>query len=169
MAKYKQAPPDIAADVRSLINQHYPDLQDAAIGLVLRDEAPQSNGRAQLGNTKRVGDVERQFLDYDFIIWIASDYYYGVLSEAQKIACLDHYLQYCLFDNDDGKAKLNKPDVVEFTAIIRRHGFWWPGGQDVRDVRDAVLQMPLLESEPAGRVEPVGPDVLDQLDDLDFA
>lgn len=166
MADYSKAPNEVLIVASGLIKKHYPDLQDAAIGFLMRDKAPESNGRITYGAAKKIGDLEREYMDYDFVIWLAEDKYY-MLDSAQREALIDHELMHCMFDAERGKAKIRQHDVEEFAAIIKRHGLWWPGANDVKE---ALYQLPMFES--AGKVEAVpldGPDVLDQLDDLDFA
>ena len=157
-----RAPDSIVGLAANLIDSHYPNLQDAAIGILIREDAPVKDGRVVLGGTKKIGEIEREFMDYDFVIWLAVDVM--GLAQAQQVACVDHYLCSCVFDPSTGKAKIRQPDVATYTEVLQRHGVWWPGGQEVRT---ALLQAPLFER--AGRVEAVeGPDVLDQLNDLDL-
>lgn len=165
MAKFTKAPKEVIDMAKHIIDQYHPDLQDASIGFLFRDEAPVSNGVMTLGMAKTVGATEREFMDYDFIIWLAEDKFY-TLDYRQREALIDHELTHCMFA--DEKAKMRKHDFEEFAVIIQRYGLWWPGAQELKE---AMLQAPLFPVEKAGRVEPadLGPDVLDQLDDLDFA
>lgn len=164
MANYSKAPQEVISIAKQLIAEYHSDLQDASIGFLFRDEAPESDGRVTLGMAKKIGDTERVFMDYDFIIWLAEDKFY-TLNSHQQTALIDHELTHCVFL--DEKAKIRKHDVEEFAVIIQRYGLWWPGAGELKA---AMLQAPLFEPERNGRIEAadIGPDVLDQLDDLNF-
>lgn len=139
---------DIAKEV---IDQYHPSLQDASIGFLFRSEAPNSNGKITLGMAKKVGPDLNVFMDYDFIIWVALDWWNRLRPE-QKVALVDHELCHCHLDNDD-KPKIKPHDVEEFNCILERHGFWWPSADEtIQAVQFSLLPIERLKR---GRVEAV--------------
>lgn len=162
MAYYRPAPDSVVAIVEHVMEAYHEDLLDARIGILFRDEAPVVNGRVKLGAAKKVADDLRPYVPYDFLIWFAEDIWER-LSERQRQALADHELQHCSFEGH--KASMRKHDIEEFTCIIERHGFWWPGDLADRMVYavQGALPMPDMHS---GAVDAPGRDVLDQLGDI---
>lgn len=78
------------------------------------------------------------FMDYDFVIWVALDWWNRFKPE-QKVALVDHELCHCYIDADD-KPKILPHDVEEFNCILERHGLWWPNA----DVTAKAIQYSLL-------------------------
>jgi hypothetical protein len=106
---------------RELIDQFHPDLKEAKIGFVLRDEAPVSNGKQTCGKASKISDKLRSHLDLDFLIWIAEDVYTKFTPE-QRRALIDHELYHCNYT--DGIPKMLHHDVEEFLPIVERYGLW---------------------------------------------
>jgi hypothetical protein len=103
----------------------------------------------------------RAYAPYDFIIWIAGDWWPRLRPHQQR-ALLDHELSHCHL-TPLGKRTLVPHDVEEFNHIIRRYGFWQPAGGGYA-TQEAVQAR--LEYAPTGMVGAVPADVLDQVGDL---
>lgn len=122
--KFHEAAPSIIHQIEDLIKQFHPLLNDANIFVVLREDEkyrakrPRFFGRAQL--------VPAQFspwMEADFLFTINEDEWLE-LNDAQRLALLDHLLCGCSLNQITETWTLIKPDVVEFSAVIERHGFW---------------------------------------------
>lgn len=134
MAKYYQPPKHVIELVESTLKRYHEHLEDARIGVLFRDEAPQSGGHATLGMAKKVSpDAQAAGLAYDFILWFAEDTWMQLTTE-QRTALVDHELMHCEYVLRDGewKAKIRPHDFEEFNEIIARHGLWWPGAQETQ-------------------------------------
>lgn len=153
MAKYYQPPKSVIELVESILRRYHEHLEDARIGVLFRDEAPQSgSGLATLGMAKKVSpDAQAAGLQYDFIIWFAEDVWLQLTTE-QRTALVDHELMHCEWVLRDGefKARIRPHDFEEFNEIIARHGLWWPGAQETRQAIQAHT-MPLFGR--TGKVE----------------
>lgn len=149
---------EVLVIAREVIEKWHPDLMDASIAFIFRSEAPTSNGRITYGAASRI-KPEHQLLglDHDFFIWLAQDKWY-TLTDAQKMALVDHELCHCTF-NDKDQAKMVDHDIQEFACIIERHGFWWPHPE--RFIEAVQAAMPMMELKRMGRVEAVGKEFVD--------
>ena len=139
-AFYYKPTDDVIKLVESVMMRHHEHLEDARIGVLFRDEAPESNGRLTLGMTKKVTDEMRAAgLDYHFIIWFAEDQW-KLLTQHQRTALVDHELHHCQLDGV--KPKIRPHDFEEFNEIIARYGIWWPESHGTKVAVQAAL--PLL-------------------------
>ena len=139
--------PQIVIDIaRDIIKQHHPDLVEARIAFVMRSTALRSGGKLVLGKARKVTDEQQVHIPYDFVIWIAADMWH-TLTPIQKQALIDHELSHCAWDHVEG-ASVRGHDVEEFTHIIERYGFWWPGAEPFES---AVTQALLIPVERTGR------------------
>lgn len=138
--EYREAsePRRIATD---LIKQHHTDLSDAfgQMRFVFRSEAAKKGGRVQLGAAKIVSGLNAWLVDGEgelmsgadtafFVIEIAEPEW-KELSEAQRVALVDHELSHCLIEYPEDpdatpKLKLRAHDLEEFVDVVRRHGLW---------------------------------------------
>ncbi len=160
MAKFRKAPDEVVAIVEHMIDLYHEHLKTARIGLMFRDEAPIRDGYVVYGEARKVSDLLKPFVPYDFLIWFAEDRW-ELLIERQKQALADHELTHCYWDG--AKASIRRHDINEFLCIIERHGFWWPNDAYVRRVQEVVqTAMPFAHGHVAG----VGEDVLDQVGNL---
>lgn len=123
MGKFRKASDEVVKIAEHIINLYHEELMDARIGLLFRDEAPVSDGRITLGMAKKVGEDMKPYVPYDFVIWVAGDYW-PELTEKQKQALIDHELCHCV--RIGGKLAMRKHDIEEFTCILERHGVWYP-------------------------------------------
>jgi hypothetical protein len=144
MATYSNADSYVIEIAQKLVDEYHDNLRDAQIAFVFRDEAPISHGRATLGMTKKVSDIHRVLIDFDFIIWLAQDEW-DRLTPAQHKALIDHQLCHCGGNSDDG-FELLPHDIEEFTAVVERHGLW---REDVIQMANVIKQLdfPELKAE----------------------
>lgn len=131
---------------RRVIARYHPRLADARVLFIMRSEAPTSNGKITYGKAKKLSAELQVHINADFIIWFAKDEWLG-LTAAQREALMDHELMHCYWDGLT--ASMRPHDVEEFTEIIVRHGFWWPGSMNFERAAKLAAQMPLpIEPSP---------------------
>lgn len=159
MPNYTPAPDDVVELAQELIELYHPHLAEARIGLLMREEAGKGNGRVVLGAAKRTPADQRAYVDFDFIIWLAQDWWEHMLSPMQRRALLDHELCHC-YVASNGDVSLRGHDIEEFDAIIRRYGFWRPHSERTEEAVQARFEY----AQGNGRV--AAADVLDQVGDL---
>src|SRR3990167_11499743 len=121
MTEWTEVDNEVLEIAQDMIAAYHPDLLEANIGFLFRDEGPESNGRKTWGKALKAADPLRKFLDYDFVIWLARDVWTQI-SPAQKRAMVDHELTHCIFGPLGWKIRPH--DVEEFSEIIERHGFY---------------------------------------------
>lgn len=139
--EYRPAPAAQAIADR-LIGEHHEHLLGVRIEYVFRNKATKKGGRVVLGKARKLSglnawlatDADERFVvpDSFFVIELAEDEW-ALLSDAQRVALVDHELSHCLAEvDDDGDFTLGTRghDLEEFTDIVRRHGLW---KQDVSD------------------------------------
>lgn len=73
---------------------------------------------------KKVGKVERVFLDTDYILVVDNSAWKEANSEVAQLAMLHRALMHIDVTENEGNFKLGKrkPDVVEFSATVGRFG-----------------------------------------------
>lgn len=138
---WEEAPQRVLDIARRIIDKHHPNLRFARIAFVMRSEASKSAGRLTLGKAKKVSPELQLHIEYDFIIWVAADWWQR-LSPLQREALIDHELSHCKWDIDEKAASLVGHDVEEFTHIIQRYGFWWPMSDDFEVAVQQHLPLP---------------------------
>ena len=118
-----------------LVVKHHEELAQACIALAWNlSWKPDVDGRATLGKCKRVGNLERELMDFDFVIILLKEFWESLdVTDEQRAALLDHELCHgalCLDKNgepveDERGRKVyrtRKHDILEFTEIVARHG-----------------------------------------------
>lgn len=125
---------------RRIIADYHPKLADARILFIMRSEAPVTNGKVTYGKAKKLSAELQVHIDADFIIWFAKDEW-TQFSAKQREALMDHELSHCFWDGLT--ASMRAHDVEEFTHIIKRHGFWWPGSKSFETAVNQAVQQPL--------------------------
>lgn len=145
--EWTMAPLTVLELAERVIEQFHPHLKDARIAIIMRSEAPNTNGRITYGKCKKVSPESQVFMNFDFVIWLALDRWI-MLSPKQKEALLDHELSHCQWDGLT--AKIKGHDVEEFAHIIERHGFWWPQSDQFEAAVQAAL--PIAQEEHFGLV-----------------
>ena len=123
MGKYRKASDEVVRIAEYAISMWHEELGEARIGLLFRDEAPVTDGRITLGAAKKVSDDMKPYMPYDFVIWVAGDYW-GRLDEKQKQSLIDHELCHCSMLG--GKIAMRQHDINEFVDVLERHGVWYP-------------------------------------------
>ena len=158
MAEFSKITEEVIDIATEIIDEYIPELQDASIGFLFRDKAPKKGNGVVLGQARRVGaEYAALGLDYDFIIWLAEDWYYN-LDDGQRKALIHHELLHCeiTYKDDEPVAKMRNHDFEEFNDIIKIYGFWRPRSEDLVEAVQAAL--PLMEiPQKQGRVEAVDP------------
>lgn len=130
-----KAKDEVMNTVRDLIAKHHPHLAavDKEIAVVFREKATAVGDRVVLGKTSKapsllgvLGDT-----DWKFILTLAADEWTR-LSEAERIALLDHHLCGCRVVEDEKTQNIKHfvmpPDVAFYREEVERHGFWRTGG-----------------------------------------
>ncbi len=129
---------DLACITNDLIEKRHRHLRQASIKSAWAHSWQEdTDGRIRLGQAKKVGELERDGTGVDFYI-ILNSATYQELSEAERVALIDHELFHCAvcFDEkgeprvdvrDRIVYRLRKHDFQEFAAIVRQHGKNAPG------------------------------------------
>lgn len=147
--KYEVLAPAQAPEMYTLLNElvkdhHSDDLAEARIALAwIFDVKPDRDDHLMWGQARKVGELERQFHDHDFVILLNFKVWNELPLKARR-ALLDHELSHCgRAEQDDGSSKyyVRKHDLEEFTSIVRRYGTW---REDVEQFVNAAL----LKEEP---------------------
>lgn len=148
MAKFRKASDEVVKVAEYVILMWHEELKEARIGFLFRDEAPVKDGRVTLGAAKKVGEDLKAVMPYDFLIWIAGDYW-PRLNEKQRQALVDHELCHCAMVGN--KTATRPHDINEFACILERHGVWYPKFL-AADVVEQAFQAALWKQ---GKVEAV--------------
>lgn len=143
---------------KKIVAEWHPWLRDARITIVLRvGEPPKQDGKMIFGAASLV-DAKTKALaaeKYDFFIWLAADHWEDA-KEKERKALLDHELCHCT--GAPLAWKMRGHDVQEFTAIVQRHGLWYPDldtfvGTATGDVTPKpIYQLDLSVVSPIGKV-----------------
>jgi hypothetical protein len=136
---WSEAPKEIIEMTKTLIRMYHPALEDARIAVIMRSEAPESNGQITFGKARKVSAEQQVHIPFDFVIWLAKDWWLR-FSDNQKTALLDHELSHCQWDGF--VAKTRGHDVEEFNHIIKRYGFWWPQSDSFAVAVQQALPLP---------------------------
>lgn len=116
-----------------IIQQHHEHLVRARIGLCWhKGWRTDRDNHVTLGMARKANDLSRELSEYDFLI-LLSEEAWETLTEAQRLALLDHELCHCAADLDaDDKQKedergrlcwrMRNHDIEEFREIVARHG-----------------------------------------------
>lgn len=122
----KYAKEEVVKLGNKLISTHHDHIREANICLIMRSGSWKSRGRSILGKCHKVSEREKLVSGFDFIIILNEDAWHH-MQEKQRLAVLDHELCHCDMEEDShGNPvwKLATHDVEEFSAIVRRHGFY---------------------------------------------
>lgn len=141
MAKVYSEAEAVEALAEQLIGLFHPHLAEARIKYVFVDKASTEDGRKVYGKAKKMGEDMKFLTDLDFLITIGLDAY-NELDEEQRTAAVDHLLERCAGEEDEKTGEmsyfLRKPDVQEFTSILRRRGAWQEGLNEFVSVAKAL-------------------------------
>lgn len=137
----------VYAMLMRVVARTHPELNEARFFLCWRKcLKPDPDGRLVLGKVGKCSDVDREAAPHDIRLALNQEAWAEFDSD-QREAVLDHYL--CRIrvarnkdrsEKRDEKGRLvyrgRKPDVVEFSEIIDRHGFYLA---DLKDFAEKVL------------------------------
>jgi hypothetical protein len=123
------------AMLEELVVKYHEDLAQARIALAWNlSWKPDVDGRVQIGKCKKASDLDRELMDYDFVIVLQREFWQEkAVDDSQRRALLDHELCHGALKLDkDGEPvedergrkvyRTKKHDVEEFTEVIARHG-----------------------------------------------
>lgn len=129
--------PGIYTLLRDLIVLHHHWLIDARIALAWNTSwKPDVDGRCALGKCKKASDLDRELMQYDFVILLRREFWFAPeVTDAQRAALLDHELCHADVKLDDDSEpvvdergrpvyRLRKHDLEEFAEVAERHGCW---------------------------------------------
>jgi hypothetical protein len=159
-AKPQLEPYKLMAQIRK---EYHEDIKDAKIALAYQKGLKADvDGHVTLGKCIKASDLQRELVDWDFVIllnhevWTATEF-----TKEKKMALLDHELCHAELALDkEGEPKVDaggrkqyrirKHDFQEFNAIIERHGLWM---KDLEVLGKTIqkLQLPLF---PGSTTEP---------------
>lgn len=123
------------AQLHELIAAHHEDLRDARIALAwCTSWKADVDGQMTIGKCKRASDLDREMVDFDFII-LLNEGFCLMASDAQRRALLDHELCHAALkydksgepvEDERGRKvyRTRKHDVEEFACIVERHGLY---------------------------------------------
>ena len=118
-----------------LVVEHHQDLAQARIALAWNlSWKPDVDGRVTLGKCKKASDLDRELVDYDFVIILNREFWeHGDVDDHKRRALMDHELSHGALKLDaygepveDEKGRkvyrTRKHDIEEFTEIVSRYG-----------------------------------------------
>lgn len=129
--------PEMYELLDELITEHHDELFNARVALAFNTSwKPDTDGHRTIGRCRKVSDLEREWMPFDFIILLHKEFWTSPeVTDEQRRALLDHELCHAGVAVDrDGEPKLDERDrlvfrtkkhtVEEFHEIITRHGIW---------------------------------------------
>lgn len=133
--KSEKAGVKMHAMMKFLITKYHEELEAARIGLAWNlTWRPDADGRATLGKCRLVGNLDREFMEFDFIVILLREWWEDAdVTENHRKALLDHELCHAmpvLDKNQEPKEdergrklwRLRKHDIQEFSQIVDRYG-----------------------------------------------
>lgn len=147
--------PDLYALLDEVLEANHGALAEAEAKVALawvHDTKPDQDGHLVWGRAKKVGDLEREFHDHDFVIVLNAEVW-PELPDSGRRALLDHELCHCavkLDDEGNPTFRVRKHDVEEFAEIVRRHGLW---KNDLEMFVQAALESKKRKPTPAALTE----------------
>lgn len=129
---------DLYVRLHDLVAAHHEELLDARIALAwCTSWRLDIDGKQTLGRCKRATDLDRELMEFDFVILLNREWCeHQDTTAIQRDALLDHELCHATTrdDPDTGKPmkdergricyRLRKHDLEEFVAIGKRYGIW---------------------------------------------
>lgn len=152
---------------RSIIEEHYPNLEPLKVAFMFQDEAEIRNGKVIPGRTHRATDRDYALHTYDFVITIAKDSW-ETLSDEHQYALLDHFIAFMglryeragenwvpIQDPGTGRLRsfIREPDVKDFEVVIERHGAY---SAEIRSLFRAFVERRLAEKAAAKKAKKEG-------------
>lgn len=147
-------PYELLSEIRA--EQHF-DIAEAKIALAWKKGTkPNADGKIVLGRCVKATDLQRELVDYDFVILLNQEYWEDpAFDRAKKLALLDHELCHAARALDsDGEPMIDSKqrpvwrvrghDVEEFEEIVTRHGIWKRDLERFAEAIAARKKTPLL-------------------------
>lgn len=133
--KFWKAADDVMATMRDLIAKYHPHLAlcDDEIAILFKEKATVQGEVTIMGKTSKASELFGVLGDvkWKFIITLAADQW-STLSDAERVALLDHHLCACKADENASTGvvsyKVVPPDVAFYKGEIERHGMWRTSG-----------------------------------------
>lgn len=170
MAKAKKINFELIEDLQSepyqvmfRMRAHHPHLEEAHIAVAWRKRLkPDADGLLVLGKCVKASDLQRELVDYDFVILLNREVWDDPeFTTDKKEALVDHELCHAAVATDKDGARrrdtrgrtvwrTRKHDIEEFHAIIRRHGCY---KHDLERFAEAMMQKrkaPLFDEAESG-------------------
>jgi hypothetical protein len=139
------------------------DLREAELGLAWRKNwTTDADGKITLGKCVKVSDLQREFMDYDFIIVLNKEIWHAQeWGHDKKLALMDHELCHATTALDEfGDVKYNeqdrpvfrtrKHDIEEFREVVERHGCY---KADLEEFAKTLTSQPGLFDDAVGEPE----------------
>jgi hypothetical protein len=144
--------PEVERIAEKLIEQHHRHLLDVPIRYLWRDKAASSKGKVVLGKARKVTGLPAHLVHLAlkdeppeevefFVLEIAADMW-QTLTEAQRVALVDHELCHLGTAGADERLIVRGHDLEEFSAVVERHGLWRPA---IETFHAAVGSQPTLD------------------------
>ena len=125
---------DVYETLRELIARHHPHLADIddKIAVLFKEKRSKSGDVEVTGKTTKASP-QLSILTKEgliFVITLAADYWQEI-SDAQRIALLDHHLYSCRAEEKDGgmmRYYVSPPDIGFYKEELEHHGCWRTSG-----------------------------------------
>lgn len=132
---------DAYALLAELVPNFHAEIADANIALAwMNGVKADRDGHVLWGRAKKVGPLERQFHENDFVICL-NKIVWNTLPLIARRALIDHELSHCGSETDEKTGEVTyvtkRHDVEEFVPIVRRYGLW---KEDVKALVNAALK-----------------------------
>lgn len=132
--KFWKAGQDVITTMQDLIAKYHPHLAlcDDEIAVIFKEKASQVGDVVIAGKTSKASELFGVLGDvkWKFIITLAADTW-STLSDAERVALLDHHLCACKAEESQTgniTYKVVPPDVAFYKGEIERHGLWRTSG-----------------------------------------
>ena len=154
---------------KKLIPKYHSQLINCKIAYLFKNKAIKSKGKNVIATAKTIGKDMQALSGYHFLITTAYPTW-KELSDAQKLAVVDHELEHCFVEEQDSGEvtyKILPHDVEEFGIIIKRHGLYTTDlariGRVVVDALDSLEKKTVVKKIGKPKEE-----VIEDLDDNDI-
>jgi hypothetical protein len=150
-------PYELLAEIRA---EHHFDTSEAKIALAWKKGTkPDVDGHILLGRCVKASDLQREFVDFDFVIVLNQEIWEDPeFDREKKLALLDHEMTHVTRVLDvDGEPvvdtknrpvwRVRKHDIEEFTAVISRHGCYKRDLEQFAEALQAKKKVPLFNNE----------------------